>query len=44
MQDEKLEIENEKEPDVNKKKTETSIFALPNHSISQPLSTGSSTD
>ena len=44
MQDEKLDIENEKEPDVNKKKTEMSIFVFPTHVISQPLSTGSSTD
>ena len=31
MQDEKLDIENEKEPDVNKRKTEISIFVLPTH-------------
>ena len=44
MQDVKLEIENEKEPDANKKKNRNVYFLLPTHVFSQPLSTGSSTD
>ena len=33
MQDEKKAIKNEKEPDVNKKKTEMSTFVFPTHVI-----------
>ena len=40
MQDEKLDIENEKEPDINNKKTEMSTFFLPNHVIFLHLSMG----
>ena len=44
MQDEKLDIENEKEPDVNKKKNRNVYFCVAYSRFSQPLSTGSSTD
>ena len=40
MQDEKLDIENEKEPDVNKKDNRMSTFVLPNHVIFLHISTG----
>ena len=42
-QDEKMDIENEKEPDVNKKKIVTPTFALHTHAIFILLSTVSST-
>ena len=39
-QDEKMYIENEKEPDVNKKKIEMSTFSLHTHASFLSLSTG----
>ena len=44
MQDEKLEIENEKEPDVNKKKNRNVYFCVAYSRFSQLLYTWSSTD
>ena len=44
IQDEKLEIDNEKEPDVNKKKNINVYFCVAYSRFSQPLSTGSSMD
>ena len=44
MQDENLETENEKEPDVNKKKNRNVYFCVAYSRFSKLLSTGSSTD
>ena len=44
MQDEKRKMRTKKNLTSSERKTETSIFALPTHGISQPLSTGSSTE